>query len=184
MPKSATVHQLKVTLKHVKPPVWRRLEVPSDIKMDKLHLALQRAFGWTNSHLHQFVVGGACYGLRDPDGDNADMLDERRYRLAQLADNGARFTYEYDFGDDWGHEVRVEKLLPADAGVRYPRCTAGARACPPEDCGGPGGYADLLAALADPAHARHQELLEWSGGPIDAEHFDLADADRSVRARS
>jgi hypothetical protein len=167
MPTSAPVYQLKVTLKGVKPPVWRRLEVPGDIKMDKLHLALQRAFGWTSSHLHHFVVGGACYGLLDP-GGNDDMLDERRYRLAQLADNGARFTYEYDFGDDWEHEVRVEKLLPADADARYPRCTAGARACPPEDCGGPGGYAKLLAALADPA---------------DAEYFDLAAVDRAIRAR-
>ena len=103
---------------------------------------------------------------------------ERVIRLDKVSGPGDAFSYEYDFGDSWIHEIRIEKALPADPAVHYPRCLAGERACPPEDCGGPPGYEDLLAALQDPAHPRHEEIREWAGPSFDPEAFDPAKVNR------
>lgn len=180
MPKPSTVYQLKVTLLDIRPPIWRRLQVPASITMEKLHYALQDALGWTNSHLHQFVLGADRFGMRLIDEDR-ELLDERKYRLKDLVGEKSRFAYEYDFGDGWEHLVVVEKVLPAAPDTRYPLCLAGKRACPPEDCGGPFAYADFLVALSDPADPRHDELLEWIGGPFDPERFDLTDVNSALR---
>lgn len=174
------VYQLKITLKESKPPIWRRVEVADDITLARLHQIIQAAMGWTDSHLHMFSVGRVSYGVPDPDYDE-DVRDERRHRLSQLLiAPKQKVSYEYDFGDSWTHEVLLEKVLPPEPGATYPRCTAGKRACPPEDCGGVWGYADFLEAIADPEHPEHEELLEWVGGEFDPEQFEIAEANAAL----
>jgi tetratricopeptide (TPR) repeat protein len=180
-PRAGTVYQLKVTLKGFRPPIWRRLLVPADTRLAKLHDVVQIAMGWTDSHLHQFEAGRRSIGVPDPNGWQ-QVEDERKVRLADVAPGEkARLRYQYDFGDSWEHEILVEKVLPTETGARYPLCTAGRRACPPEDVGGVWGYADFLDAIADPAHERHEELLEWIGGEFDPEAFDLAAINADLR---
>jgi hypothetical protein len=180
MAKTATVYQLKVTLNDIKPAIWRRLQVKSDITLGKLHLILQDALGWTNSHLHHFEIVGESYGMKDADEFDEDLLDENRHKLNKVVDEKQRFTYEYDFGDSWHHTIVIEKALPPSPTVRYPVCTAGARNCPPEDCGGTWGYAEFLDAISNKKHERHKELLEWIGGSFDPEHFDLDETNRRI----
>ena len=162
------IYQLKVTLNHIKPPIWRRVQVPGEIKLGKLHRILQAAMGWTDSHLHAFRIGNENYGVPDPDFSD-DTKNERNIRLDSIAQQGGRFFYDYDFGDGWEHEIKVEKILPAETAVHYPRCVDGKRACPPEDCGGPPGYEYLLEVLADPEHEEHDSMIEWIGGELDPE---------------
>jgi hypothetical protein len=140
MPRKATetgsIYQLKVTLQGVRPPIWRRLQVGANTTLPRLHDAIQVAMGWTDSHLHRFFVGTSEYGQPDPDFADG-MRSEQRVKLAQLvAKEKAGFGYEYDFGDSWTHKIVLEKILPPDPGVHYLRCSAGKRACPPEDVGG------------------------------------------------
>lgn len=144
----------------------------------ELHRVLQVAMGWDDYHLHEFEIAGVRYGTDDGEGWGPAPKDERRTRLDRVARKGTRFTYEYDFGDGWEHDVEVEDVLDAEAGEAYPACTAGERACPPEDCGGVWGYGELLAAIADPDHDEHEALLEWVGGAFDPEHLDLAGVNR------
>lgn len=175
------VYQLKVTLMGLKPPIWRRVEVADDSTLAKLHQIIQAAMGWTDSHLHMFAGGGESYGVPHPD-DESDIHDERRVKLSQLLTAPKqKLSYEYDFGDSWTHEVLLEKVLPPEPGATYPRCTAGKRACPPEDCGGVWGYADFVEAIADPEHEQHEELLEWVGGEFDPEAFDMAETNAALR---
>ena len=166
------IYQLKVTLNHIKPPIWRRVEVPGEIRLGKLHRALQAAMGWTDSHLHAFRIGNERYGVPDPNFPS-DTKNERNIRLDSVAQQSGRFFYDYDFGDGWKHEIEVEKILPAETAVHYPRCVDGKRACPPEDCGGPPGYEYLLEVLADPEHEEHDSMIEWVGGEFDPEAFDV-----------
>jgi Plasmid pRiA4b ORF-3-like protein len=169
------IYQLKVTLQDSKPPIWRRVQVPADIKLSHLHNVLQLVMGWDNAHLHQFIIDGTYYGMTGPDLDMMDMEveDERKVKLNAVVGPKGKFVYEYDFGDSWEHRIVVEKALPPEAGTKYPLCTAGARNGPPEDCGGIWGYADLLAALKDPKHPEHDDMEEWIGGEFDPEAFDL-----------
>ncbi len=170
------VYQLKVTLKYLRPPIWRRLQVSNNVTLQKLRNILQDAMGWYGGHLHQFTIQGANYGEPDPqyEGMGMEMKNEKRFRLDQVVSAPkSKFIYEYDFGDSWMHEILVEKILPPEKGIRSPVCLAGARACPPEDCGGVGGYANLLEAINDPGHPEHEDLLEWVGGGFDPEAFDL-----------
>lgn len=168
--------QLKVSLMHVSGPrVWRRLLVPADIRLDRLHDVIQTTVGWTDSHLHAFTARDAHYGPPNPD---LDHRDERKAKLNRLiGEPGDRMRYAYDFGDFWEHEIVVEKVLEAEPGVRYPVCSAGKGRCPPEDCGGPWGYASLRETLADPAREEHAEMLEWLGlesaAQFDAAAFDV-----------
>jgi tetratricopeptide (TPR) repeat protein len=178
---AGAVYQLKVTLKWTSPPIWRRLVVRADTRLSKLHDILQVAMGWHYCHLHQFTVGRREIGVPDLD-DWADVEDERRVRLADVASREkARFRYQYDFGDDWEHDIVVEKILPADPRGHYPVCVAGRRACPPEDVGGAWGYADFLEALQDPKHREHKERLEWVGGTFDPESFNLDSVNAALR---
>lgn len=172
------LYQLKITLKRSKPPIWRRVVVPGDMALDGLHDVIQIAMGWTGSHMHQFIAGRGFavtyYGQPDP--EFADMggpiLDERRYTVADLAPKAKRkFTYEYDFGDSWYHEVLAEKILPSDPAFKHPVCFAGAMACPPEDCGGIYGYYNLLQTIANPKHPEHEQMKEWIGGTWNTEEF-------------
>jgi hypothetical protein len=173
-------YQLKVTLRGIKPAIWRRLLVPGNLNLERLHRIIQDAMGWEHSHLHSFEVRGVEFGAPDFDdgGFGSEMKSEKRHTLERLVHVKDRFIYTYDFGDNWVHQVAVEKVTPGEPSA--PRCIAGARACPPEDCGGVWGYAELVDALADRHHARHAELAEWIPEGWAPERFDLAVADRLV----
>jgi hypothetical protein len=160
-PAHNVIVQIKVKLLDVaKPPVWRRLQLRADTRLDHLHEILQAALGWENYHMHVFSFGDEEFGNPDPE---LGFSDERQLTLGELIDLGARFRYTYDFGDDWQHEITVEDLLDADPDTHYPVLVAAKGACPPEDCGGPWGYANLREILANPDHDEHQEMLEWLG---------------------
>ncbi|MGI8614038.1 MAG: plasmid pRiA4b ORF-3 family protein [Nocardioidaceae bacterium] len=176
------IFQLKIQLAHIRPPVWRRVLVPGEIDLGELHEVIQTAFGWTNSHLHEFEVGDASYGTPDPDWGRDDVQDESRAKLFRLAGEGSRLGYTYDFGDNWQHQLTIEKVLDPESGTRYPSCTAGRRACPPEDVGGPWGYEDFLDALADPNHEDHDDRIEWIGGSFDPDAFDLTATNTELKA--
>jgi hypothetical protein len=177
--------QLRVMLDDTDPQVWRRVLVPASIRLDRLHGVLQAALGWTDSHLHVFIIGEVRYGWRDPDFDE-DIAAEDTVRLADIAGLGTVVGYEYDFGDGWEHEILVEAVVSSEPGVVYPRCVDGAAACPPEDCGGTWGYRDLRETLADPGTADHEEMLDWLGiedaGQFDPAAFDLDVANRRIAA--
>ena len=173
-----SVFQLHISLLELEvEPVWRRVLVPSDISLGELHLVLNEAMGWTNSHLHQFVVGKRTFG--DPDVDEDGVFeDEGAVRLDELVGVKDRFIYEYDFGDDWMHEVIVEKKVAFDPRLAYPVCIGGSRACPPEDCGGPLGYGQLLDALLNDDN---DELVTWVGGFFDPAGFDVNRTNQALR---
>jgi hypothetical protein len=171
------IYQLKVTLKNFKPSIWRRIQIRSDANLGELHGALQLAMGWSNCHLHHFIVGKRpdylFIGAPGLDADE-DMVNEDEVLVSQVLPAAkTKMIYEYDFGDSWEHEVALEKIVEAEKGVYYPRCLAGENACPPEDVGGVWGYADFLKAIADPDHEEHESSLEWVGEDFDPKEFDL-----------
>ena len=176
------IYRLKITLLGVQPPVWRVVEVP-DCTLGELHDVIQVAMGWEQSHMHQFILNGQYYGCLSPDDYSDDFQDESGLRLSQIfvGRKKPKLVYEYDFGDSWQHEVKLEKTLEPEPKVKYPRCVEGARACPPEDCGGPWGYAELLEALADPKHPNHKDMKEWIGGKFDPEKFSAAQVNTVMR---
>ena len=181
---TSTLFQFKITLLDIKPAIWRRIQIP-DCTLTNLHEYIQAAFGWANYHLHQFEIDGEWYSQPAPDGDDFDMdfEDETDVMLSELIPKSgrpSRWIYEYDFGDGWQHEVLFEGFPPVEPRAKYPQCIEGERACPPEDCGGPWGYADYLAAIADPSHEEHEELLEWRG-PFDPDTFDAKQATKVMR---
>jgi hypothetical protein len=171
----SSIYQLKVTLLGSQPAIWRRVQVPGDLSLSRLHGVLQLVMGWTNSHMHQFKVAGRYFGTHDLGLDEPKIEDERQVRLDQIAPKVRdRLIYEYDFGDSWEHEVVVEKILPPEKDAEYPRCIAGTLARPPEDVGGVWGYHDFLEAVRNPRHPEHAEMVEWVGGEFDPKRFDLA----------
>ena len=175
MASDAMLYQIKVSLIGVRPPIWRRLLVPGSFSLKELHGVLQVAVGWTDSHLHQFVARGTLYGRPDP-GFGRGCVNEKSVRLDEvLSAEKDAMTYEYDFGDGWQHKVVLEKILGNAEDGAAPSCTAGARACPPEDCGGVWGYANLLEILSDSSHPEHDERLEWLGDQFEPERFDIAE---------
>ncbi|NJN19156.1 MAG: plasmid pRiA4b ORF-3 family protein [Oscillochloris sp.] len=172
--------QLLLTLDHLDPPIWRRVIVDPDRTLADLHTIIQCVMPWQNSHLHRFTVRDTEYGVPHP-SDFAPIHDERTLTLrAALSRIGAKIRYVYDFGDDWQHTLQLEARLPTPAPL--PQCVDGANACPPEDCGGPWGYVELLDALADPDHPDHDEKVEWIGDSFDPEAFDRDAANRSLEA--
>jgi len=177
------IYQIKVTLRHSKPPIWRRIQVPADVNLATLHRILQAVMGWADYHLHQFIIDDDCYGEPHPDYEvwGPEMRDERRAELGRLVpEEGLKFLYEYDFGDGWEHDLLVEKILPPEPGAGYPRCLKGKRACPPEDVGGVWGYADFLEVIRDPDHPEHEEWLEWVGGEFEPEVFDMEEVNAEL----
>ena len=180
-PPRQSIHQLRISLCDVEPEVWRRVLVPGSIRLDKLHLMLQAAMGWTNSHLHAFTIGESRYGTGFDELASIE-LDERSVTVISALRGRDAFVYEYDFGDSWEHDVVVESVLLNDHGLKFGVCVDGANACPPEDCGGTGGYEELLEALADPSSDDRRELVAWVGGSFDASAFDLADANVRLQA--
>lgn len=168
------LYQIRVSLLDVEPTVWRRLLVPKSVTLPRLHTTLQAVMGWSGSHLHQFKAGEVCFGEPSTDLDPGP-IDHARITVSQLLPRtGTTCTYEYDFGDGWEHLVELEEEVPAASVTEpVPRCLAGARACPPEDCGGPPGYAELLAALRDPTRADHEEYASWAPRPFDPDAFGI-----------
>ena len=164
------VYQLKITLLDTAPPIWRRIQVPATCNFWDLHCYIQDAFGWTNSHLHQFIYTDSTgeppvwLGIPDDDcfEDEPETVAGWEFKIKPfLAEKTGKIEYVYDFGDDWHHSIELEDTLPAEIGTKYPRCIAGERNGPPEDCGGTSGYADLLEILFDPGDPEHKSIKEW-----------------------
>ena len=177
-----TIYQIKVTLNDSKPPIWRRFLVEDKTTLLKLHDILQIVMGWTNSHLHHFIIDGEFYSEPFDDEFGVETKDSSRYKLNQFVGrDGFKFRYEYDFGDSWLHDLVVEKILPAEKGARYPVCVAGKRACPPEDVGSIPGYEDFLKAISNPKHPEHEQMLEWVGGDFDSEKFSVDEVNKALR---
>ena len=170
------IYQLKLTLLDNEPPIWRRVVVDGQSSLGDLHLIIQIAMGWTNSHLHQFQIGDSRYALCDPAFDDwsEDTQDEELITLEQAAPFvGVEFLYEYDFGDSWIHLVKVEAIEEPDSGAFRPACLAGERSCPPENVGGIPGYAEFLKVLTDSNHPEHSSVIDWIGGKFDPEYFPI-----------
>lgn len=172
--------QFQILLREIEPPVWRRIEVAASYSFWDLHVAIQDVMGWKDYHLHVFRVHNIKTGRQDEIGiPNEDRFEDEPDVVAgwtiPVADYFSRpgdsALYEYDFGDGWEHELLLEAVGRRSAGVRYPRCLAGGRACPPEDCGGPGGYAELLETIADPDHEEYASTWTWLGGRFNPETF-------------
>lgn len=179
-------YQLRIELEGVLPPIWRRVLVPGHASLGRLHGIIQIAMGWDNDHLHRFIVGKQAYS--DPAFEleeyrGVSVLDEDEARLMDLAPRAGKvLSYMYDFGDSWEHRIKVEKILkPEPAAGNIAQCIDGARACPPEDCGGVCGYEDMLEALQDPKHKGHESVLEWLGEDFDPEAFDLEATNKALR---
>jgi Plasmid pRiA4b ORF-3-like protein len=166
--------RLKVTLEDVEPEVMRRLDVPLKIRLDRLHLVLQVAMGWTDSHLYEFTAGGTGWGVPDADFGGGPMPAAKTTLADLIKDTGARtIHYLYDFGDGWDHVIKIERIGESDPQARYPQLVTAQGRCPPEDVGGPPGYAEFLAAIADPTHEEHDYMLTWCGGAFDPESPDV-----------
>lgn len=182
---AAAIQQIKVSLRGARPPIWRRLEVPADISLARLHTLIQIAFDWNDSHLHVFETPYGSFGYPDPElGHRVDS----RVTLEQVAPAaGDKLRYTYDFGDNWEHDIVVEKVLDRDASVTYPRCVGGRRAAPPEDCGGVWGYAELVEILGDPTNPEHRERLNWldldDPARFDPAHFDAKAVTAALQQR-
>ena len=170
---TAAVLRLNVTLDDVEPKVLRRIEVPADIKLDRLHLTLQAALGWTNSHLFEIGARDVGWGIPSPDWPDGP-LDARKVKLIDVLEDAGTKTlrYLYDYGNGWEHTIKVERMIPADTNIAYPRLIEASGRCPPEDVGGPWGYDEMLEALADRDHERHAEIREWVGDDFDPHAFD------------
>lgn len=174
MSADSIIYQFKISLKRTKPKIWRRIQVPAaSYTFSDLHVAIQNAMGWDNVHLHQFDMKHPRTGLKISIGQPApdygfdyglgpEIIPEENAKVSKyfVAEKN-KAIYLYDFGDGWAHEIVLEKILPSEAGVKYPRCIAGKRACPPEDCGGVYGYEELLKIIADPEHEEYKEKMEW-----------------------
>jgi hypothetical protein len=182
------VFQFEVVLKGTSPPIWRRFEAPETMTLAQFHDTLQIVMGWTNSHLHRFVINGKEYGRPDYEevwGDEEPLRDERRVRLSSLfkvVPNA--FVYLYDYGDNWTHVLVMDHYRPAAEDDPAPRCLEGERACPPEDVGGEGGYEDLLAILADPSDEEYEDMRLWAGEDFEPEVFDLKAVNLALRMHS
>ena len=181
------VYRLQVSLEGIEPAIWRQLQVPGDANLGWLHAVIQVAMGWTNSHMHQFIVGKRLYSdprlELDEAGEDPSVLDENTATIMEVAPRVKNsFVYEYDFGDSWEHRIMVEKILDPDpAAATVAQCVDGARACPPDDCGGVWGYANLLEVIMDPKHEEYEEMMEWLGGKFDPEAFDRDRTNRYLR---
>jgi hypothetical protein len=181
-PLPPAVYQFKAHIRHVKPPVWRRIQVPNDLTLLGFHHVMQSSFGWYNCHLHQFHIQGTSYGMCDPDLDMDGVLDERHYQLCDFAlRKGTKWRYDYDFGDGWEHELLLEKILPWEDGF-VPTCIGGARACPIEDSGGAWGYMEKLEIIRDPKHEEYEETREWMGSRFDPEDFDVKSVNAALHS--
>ncbi len=172
-PSFTGVLQFKITLNDSKPKIWRRILVPSTYTFFDLHCAIQNAMGWYDGHLHAYYIERKRPENRiviqspSPDGDDwgeGETRDERKERIVDyFGKTMKQCIYDYDFGDSWDHTVLFERALPRIPKATYPQCIAGENACPPEDCGGIGGYENLQQILKNPHHNEHADMLDWLG---------------------
>lgn len=180
--------QLRVTMLDIEPAIWRQIVVPWRFHLGQLHRVIQAAFGWTDSHLHEFNIGGLRYGhpdqISESDYENdARSFDETEVRLRDFGHTlNQSFLYVYDFGDNWQHSITFERLIALDPAPRSASCIAGARARPPEDVGGTSEYERFLQIVSDTSHSEHREILTWCGGRFDPEAFNLDRTNRDVAA--
>lgn len=179
------IYQLKVTLLGTRPPIWRRVLVPADMTFAQLHVVLLSAMGWEGDHMHEFSAGQRRIGWPDPEDRLLGIPgvdSEHAVRLRDiLVRAGSKAVYTYDFGDSWEHSLVLEKRLPLDPNTAYPVCTDGQLACPPEDCGGVPGFYNLVEALSDPSHKRHEEMLDWIG-EFDPQAFSVESVNKRLTA--
>lgn len=177
--------QLRIALSDIEPPIWRRVRVAADLPLRRLHDVIQAVFGWRDYHLHQFEVGDKVYGQTEIEAlvaADRQMFSDKNIRLDALVARGVqRFVYRYDFGDDWEHLVTIEEMMDPEPRTEYPVLVNGARAAPPEDCGGVPGFLNFLEAMRDEDHEDHDDLLDWYGKPFDPD--DLKPAAVEVRLR-
>lgn len=188
MAKQPQIITLRIDIDDIAPPIWCRVEVDADITLRGLHHVIQAAFGWTSSHLHEFIIEGRTYSMFDNDGvlDSLEELgqeafDDRKAKLQRLAYPGLSFAYEYDFGDTWMHTIVVEKIESFAYKMGCANIIDGQRACPPEDVGGPHGYAEFLSVIQKSRRSQQaRDNLMWVGGPFDAEAFDRRSANAAL----
>jgi hypothetical protein len=175
LPKDQII-RLEIRIEDIMPPIYRKIDIPNTYTFYQLHHVIQLAFDWTNSHLFEFMNGPETIGDEEAKIDAKKLtLKERFYEPKQ------KMLYVYDFGDNWEHKVKVEKMFDADPKKRYPACVSGRRAGPPEDVGGVGGYEHFLEAIADDEHPDHEEYLEWLGGYFDSEAFSRKEVNALLR---
>lgn len=186
LPRSSSIYQFRITLEGISPPVWRRILVPERYSFWDLHVAIQDSMGWLDCHLHAFELAALGSNKQIEVGIPGDEFDRSVTPGWKKALNeyflrpGIAAGYNYDFGDDWLHEVVLEQILLQEKSTRYPKCIAGERACPPEDCGGVSGYLDLVRVLRSPKHKEYPSMVAWLKGhaknywPYDPDHFDPA----------
>jgi hypothetical protein len=180
MPKQ--IYQLQVVLKNTKPKIWRRLLVNSDTLLVDLHRIIQTTMGWTNSHLHRFSDGVTEYAPKELEIE--DSKNSRTIKLNTiLKKEKSKILYEYDFGDSWNHDIILEKIIKAEETGQIPRCIKGERNCPPEDCGGPWGYIELLQTISDPKHEDYESMIEWLGEKFDPDYFDIDEINQNLKQK-
>lgn len=177
------IYQLHISLNNHTPKIWRRVQVKSDVLLSDLHKIIQTTMGWTNSHLHQFIINGEFY--TDPsEGDEMESIDYHGIKLSTMLQiKKESILYEYDFGDDWEHTILLEDILPKDVNTKYPICLDGKMKCPPEDCGGVWGFSEMLKILKKTKHEEYQSFIDWLGGGFDPKEFDLAMVNKKLRKR-
>ena len=180
--RTSTIYQIKTTLKGIDPPIWRRIHTP-DCTLEELHEIIQVTMGWEFEHLYRFTIGGVDYAdlAMTSDEEAEDACGTYLSAILPTENRRPRFSYEYDLGDEWIHQLIAEERFPPKQGVKYPICVGGQRACPPEDCGGPWAYSEFVEAVGKPDHRRHDELLEWVGGEFDPERFDQEAVNTELR---
>ncbi|MFQ3621618.1 MAG: plasmid pRiA4b ORF-3 family protein, partial [Spirochaetales bacterium] len=173
----------KIQLQYIRPPIWRRIQIPGSYDLQDLHLAIQNCMGWGNYHAYEFLIDNRYYGPRELEDDS--IIPDTSVTLKKLElQPRKRFLYTYDFGDNWGHTIILEKIqneeeIPQDQRGK-PFCLGGKRACPPEDCGGFPGYEYLIEALNAPNKKKYREVLNWVG-KYDPDQFDLEEVNKALR---
>lgn len=178
----ANILQLKITLQHIDPTVWRRVEVKDDITFYELHHVIQITMGWWNAHLFEFKAGSYKIGITEDGWDTEGTLESKEVVLSKLINTEKmKFKYIYDFGDNWEHEIEVEKITPMVKNKTYPSCIGGKRNCPPEDVGGFPGYINFLEIIKDKKHPEYQGMIEWLGDEFDPEYFDVEETNDELQ---
>lgn len=177
--------QLKIDLVGSGPPIWRRVLVPEDMKLDQLHGVVQIVMGWDDSHLHMFSSDAVMYAMYGDEDDDSEHPPEWEHAVGEVLPHAkSKLLYEYDLGDSWIHRITLEKKLPPDPAFRHPVCLAGARACPPEDSGGIDGYYSLLESMSNPDDPDHGWVIEEVlGEDFNPEAFDIDSVNRMLARR-
>lgn len=175
-------YQFRIELQDIEPKIWRRISVPENYSFWDLHVAIQCAMGWQDRHLNEFIVKNPLSGVEvrigypgDEPEDTKFVIDDFETAIKNYFNLENRTAeYLYDFGDDWYHDIILEDIVESYELVELPKCLDGARACPPEDCGGVYGYDDVIEALEDKENPEHADLIEWLGD-YDPDRFDKSE---------